>query len=124
MARHIIDAGNVIDLDIESSVRAVYDAEFGRLAGWTTKLVGDPDLAHDFATDAFVKMLRNWSAVREPRAWLYVTVTNLPDRARRRAGTAGPAAYAGALALLCRSVGGPGGQPSRQVRRGDQARPV
>ena len=68
---------DVIDLDVETSVRAVYDAQFGRLVGWTTKLVGDPDLAHDFATEAFVKLLRHWSSVREPRAWLYVTVANL-----------------------------------------------
>jgi RNA polymerase sigma factor (sigma-70 family) len=78
MARDTIDTSDV-------SVRAVYDAEFGRLAGWTTKLVGDPDLAHDFATEAFVKMLRNRSAVREPRAWLYVTVANLVrDHWRKR----------------------------------------
>ena len=76
---------DVIDLDVETSVRAVYDAQFGRLAGWTTKLVGDPDLAHDFATEAFVKLLRNWSTVREPRAWLYVTVANLVrDHWRKR----------------------------------------
>ena len=75
----------VVDLDVEKSVRAIYDAQFGRLAGWTTKLVGDPDLAHDFATEAFVKLLRNWSTVREPRAWLYVTVANLVrDHWRKR----------------------------------------
>lgn len=76
---------DVIDLEVETSVRAVYDAQFGRLAGWTTKLVGDRDLAHDLATEAFVKLLRNWSTVREPRAWLYVTVANLVrDHWRRR----------------------------------------
>jgi RNA polymerase sigma-70 factor (ECF subfamily) len=76
---------DVIDLDVETSVRAIYDAQFGRLVGWTTKLVGDPDLAHDFATEAFVKLLRHWSTVREPRAWLYVTVANLVrDHWRKR----------------------------------------
>lgn len=76
---------DVIDLDVEASVHAIYDAQFGRLVGWTTKLVGDPDLAHDFATEAFVKLLRYWSSVREPRAWLYVTVANLVrDHWRRR----------------------------------------
>ena len=76
---------DVDDLDVEASVRAVYDAQFGRLVGWTTKLVGDPDLAHDFATEAFVKLLRHWSSVREPRAWLYVTVANLVrDHWRKR----------------------------------------
>ena len=76
---------DVDDLDVEASVRAIYDAQFGRLVGWTTKLVGDPDLAHDFATEAFVKLLRHWSSVREPRAWLYVTVANLVrDHWRKR----------------------------------------
>ena len=76
---------DVIDLDVEASVHAIYDAQFGRLVGWTTKLVGDPDLAHDFATEAFVKLLRYWSSVREPRAWLYVTVANLVrDHWRKR----------------------------------------
>lgn len=65
---------DVIGPDVEASVRAAYDAEFGRLAGWTTRLVADPDLAHDFAAEAFVKLFRNWSTVREPRAWLYVAV--------------------------------------------------
>jgi DNA-directed RNA polymerase specialized sigma24 family protein len=85
MARDRTDTRKVIDLDIERSADSVYDAEFGRLAGWTTKLVGDPDLAHDLATEAFVKMLRNWSTVREPCAWLYVTAANLVrDHWRKR----------------------------------------
>lgn len=71
--------------DVETAVRAIYDAQFGRLAGWTTKLVGDPQLAHDFATEAFVKLLRHWSTVQEPRAWLYATVANLVrDHWRKR----------------------------------------
>jgi len=151
---------DVDDLDVEASVRAIYDAQFGRLVGWTTTLVGDPDLAHDFATEAFVKLLRHWSSVREPRAWLYVAVANLVrDHWRKRgreamayerhqagvpehaalsagdlattltvreasAGAAGPAANAGAAALLCRSFGDSGRQPSRQVRGHDQTRPV
>lgn len=86
MACDMRETREVIDFDIGAeAVRAVYDAEFGRLAGWTTKLVGDPDLAHDFATEAFVKLLRNWSTVGQPRAWLYVTVVNLVrDHWRKR----------------------------------------
>ena len=77
--------GDVVELDVETAVRAVYDAQFGRLAGWTTKLVGDSDLAHDFATEAFVRLLRHWSSVQEPRAWLYATVANLVrDHWRKR----------------------------------------
>ena len=52
----------------ESAVRQVYDAHYGRLAGWTNRLVRDPDLAHDFATEAFLRLLRDWDSVAEPRA--------------------------------------------------------
>ena len=69
----------------EQVVRAIYDAHFGRLAGWATRLVGDPDLAHDLATEAFVRLLRHQQSVQEPRAWLYTTVANLVrDHWRRR----------------------------------------
>jgi len=90
MARDTTGTRDVIDVDVglefvAPSVRDIYDAEFGRLAGWTTRLVGDPDLAHDFATEAFVKLLRHRSTVTQPRAWLYVTVANLVrDHWRKR----------------------------------------
>ena len=90
MARDATGTRDVIDVDVglefvAPSVRDIYDAEFGRLAGWTTRLVGDPDLAHDFATEAFVKLLRHRSTVTQPRAWLYVTVANLVrDHWRKR----------------------------------------
>ena len=58
-------------------VRLLYDAHFGRLCGWTTRLVGDPDLAHDFATEAFVRLVRDASTITEPRAWLYAVTANL-----------------------------------------------
>ena len=73
----------------EQVVRAIYDAHFGRLAGWATRLVGDPDLAHDLATEAFVRLLRHQQSVQEPRAWLYTTVANLVrDHWRGREATA------------------------------------
>lgn len=59
------------------AVRQVYDAHFGRLVGWTVRLVGDPDLAHDFATEAFIRLLRSNGSVAEPRAWLYTVTANL-----------------------------------------------
>ncbi len=73
------------DLAVEDAVREVYDAHYGMLVGWTTKLVSDPDLAHDFVTEAFVKLLRHWERVSEPRAWLYTTVSNqVRDHWRKR----------------------------------------
>jgi RNA polymerase sigma factor (sigma-70 family) len=90
LARDMVDTRDVVGFEVDMgfeapSVRDIYDAEFGRLAGWTTRLVGDPDLAHDLATEAFVKLVRNWSTVRQPRAWLYTTVANLVrDHWRKR----------------------------------------
>lgn len=70
---------------VEAAVRQVYDVHYGRLAGWARTLVGDPDLAHDLATEAFVRLIRDWERVREPRAWLYTATANLVrDHWRRR----------------------------------------
>lgn len=70
---------------IEAAVRQVYTAHYGMLAGWTSRLVGDPDLAHDLATEAFVRLIRDWTRVEEPRPWLYATTANLVrDHWRRR----------------------------------------
>lgn len=72
-------------VDVEAAVREVYDAHYGRLAGWTAKLVGDPDLAHDLATEAFLRLLREFGSVEDPRAWLYTVTANLVrDHWRKR----------------------------------------
>jgi RNA polymerase sigma-70 factor (ECF subfamily) len=72
-------------LDAESAVRELYDIHYARLAGWTAKLVGDPDLAHDLATEAFVKLFRDFARVDEPRPWLYTVTANLVrDHWRKR----------------------------------------
>ncbi|MCG7321279.1 RNA polymerase sigma factor [Arsenicicoccus bolidensis] len=69
----------------EDAVREIYRAHYGMLAGWATKLVGDPDLGHDFATEAFVKLLRHIDTVNEPRAWLFTATGNLVrDHWRKR----------------------------------------
>ncbi|MGB9376265.1 MAG: RNA polymerase sigma factor [Mycobacteriales bacterium] len=58
-------------------LREVYLAHYGRLAGWCAHLVGDRDLGHEFATEAFTRLLTRWRVVDDPRAWLYMTATNL-----------------------------------------------
>lgn len=63
--------------DAESEVREIYDAHYGTLAGWAARLVGDRDLGHDFATEAFVRLLRDARGVHDPRAWLYTVTANL-----------------------------------------------
>lgn len=71
--------------DVEADVREVYQAQYGRLAGWTNKLVGDPDIAHDLATEAFLRLYRDFASVDEPRAWLYTVTGNLVrDHWRKR----------------------------------------
>lgn len=70
---------------VEETVHAVYQAHFGALAGWAAHLVGDVDLGHDMATDAFVRLLGHWEKVDQPRPWLYTTVANLvKDHWRKR----------------------------------------
>lgn len=71
--------------DVEAAVHDVYLAHFGALAGWAAYLVGDRDLGHDMATDAFVRLLNSWEGVDQPRPWLYATVGNLvKDHWRKR----------------------------------------
>lgn len=74
------------DVDpVEQTVHEVYLAHFGALAGWASHLVEDPDLGHDMATDAFVRLLSHWEGVDQPRPWLYTTVANLvKDHWRKR----------------------------------------
>jgi len=72
-------------VDVEAAVREVYDVHYGRLAGWTARLVGDHDLAHDLATEAFLKLFRDFAKVDDPRAWLYTVTANLVrDHWRKR----------------------------------------
>ncbi len=72
-------------VDVEAAVREIYDVHYARLAGWTAKLVGDPDLAHDVATEAFLKLFRDFSRVDDPRPWLYTVCANLVrDHWRKR----------------------------------------
>ena len=72
-------------VDVEASVREIYDVHYARLAGWTAKLVGDPDLAHDLATEAFLKLFREFNRVDDPRPWLYTVTANLVrDHWRKR----------------------------------------
>ncbi len=84
----------------ERAVREIYEAHYGQLAGWTLRLVGDRDVAHDIATEAFVKLLAHFETVAEPRPWLYATVANLvKDHWRKRSREAAAYQRYEALAL-------------------------
>ena len=61
------------DADAEELFRGVYP----RLAGWVRRLVDDDDIAHEIASEAFVRLLARWSTVRSPQSYLYMIATNL-----------------------------------------------
>lgn len=60
----------------DDAIRDLYLAQYGQLAGWAAHLVGDREIAHDFATEAFTRLLSRWQTVSDPRPWLYMTVAN------------------------------------------------
>lgn len=74
----------------DETAAELFAAHYPRLAGWCRHLVDDEDTAHEVAAEAFTRLLSRWSKVDEPRAYLYVTATNLirdhwrkKDRERR-----------------------------------------
>jgi RNA polymerase sigma-70 factor (ECF subfamily) len=64
-------------LERDEAVREVYLAHYGRLAGWCAHLAGDKELGHEFATEAFTRLLTRWRTVEDPKPWLYMTAANL-----------------------------------------------
>jgi len=81
----------------EELFRSVYPT----LAGWVRRLVGDEEVAHEIASEAFVRLLSRWVRVDSPNSYLYMIATNLvrdhwrrAERERRamRSVTAGAAA--------------------------------
>lgn len=50
---------------------------YPRLAGWVARLVDDREVAHEIASEAFIRLLPRWDEVREPRSWLFMTAGNL-----------------------------------------------
>lgn len=69
----------------EQAVNEIYRSHYAQLAGWAARLLGDRDLAHDAATEAFVRLLAHWGTVEEPRAWLYTATGNIiRDHWRKR----------------------------------------
>ena len=68
--------------------RALWAEHYPPLAGWCAALVGDVDVAHDIASESFVRLLGRWSTVQQPRAFLYTVAANLAkDHWRRQDST-------------------------------------
>lgn len=76
-------AGGLRVASRDEALREVYLAHYPRLAGWCAHLVGDRDLGHEFATEAFTRLLSRWQVVDDPRAWLYMTTNLVRDHWRR-----------------------------------------
>lgn len=81
----VIAGGGTRAQSRDEAARELFRAHYGQLAGWTARLVGDREVAHEIAAEAFTRLLSRWTTVQEPRPWLYMTATNLVrDRWRRQ----------------------------------------
>jgi RNA polymerase sigma-70 factor (ECF subfamily) len=79
-----LDALEAAEVETAQPVDALFRLHYAPLAGWCRRMVGDDDVAHDIAAEAFVRLLGRWTAVTDPRAYLYTTALNLVrDRWRR-----------------------------------------
>jgi RNA polymerase sigma-70 factor (ECF subfamily) len=63
----------------------LFDVVAPLLIGYCVTLVGDVELAHDITQEAFVRLFSRWRSVRSPRAYVYLTATNLAREHWRRA---------------------------------------
>lgn len=66
---------------------SAYTAHAGELAGYLTKLAGDPEIASELMQETFIRGIRSGEAIRDSgaiRGWLYRTATNLAHNHRRR----------------------------------------
>jgi RNA polymerase sigma-70 factor (ECF subfamily) len=66
-----------VTADRAAGFREFYAAQYANIAGYAFQLTRDADLAHDLAQEAFTRLLTRWARVREPRPYLFLTVTNL-----------------------------------------------
>jgi RNA polymerase sigma-70 factor (ECF subfamily) len=78
------EAVRVSSADTTEAAEVVFRTHYAPLAGWCRRMVGDSEVAHDIAAEAFARLLGRWTSVTDPRAYLYTTSLNLiRDRWRR-----------------------------------------
>ena len=70
-------AATPVAADLAERFRALYRAEYPKVAGYAYRLTRDTELANDIAQEAFARLLARWVGVREPRPYLFLVVTNL-----------------------------------------------
>src|SRR5215813_15376406 len=77
-----------MSVDSAAAVEAVYRSDWGRIVATLIGLLGDFDLAEEYAQEAFATALDQWAAsgVPEfPRAWIVQTARHKAiDRLRRQ----------------------------------------
>ena len=67
-----VTAGNLDTNAVEELFRGAYP----KLVGWIRRAVDD-DIAHEIASEAFVRLLHRWTRVERPQSYLYIIAANL-----------------------------------------------
>jgi RNA polymerase sigma-70 factor (ECF subfamily) len=70
--------------DYQAELTACYLNHSANLVGYLVPLVGDVGIAQDLAQEAFVELFARWRSVQHPRAYVYMTATNLARTHWRR----------------------------------------
>jgi oleandomycin transport system ATP-binding protein len=67
------------------AAEALFNAAYPQLAGWINNQVHDDTIAHEIASEAFVRLLSRWTQAECPRSYLYTVATHLIRAQRRKA---------------------------------------
>jgi len=89
-----MDAGRPVAVEADRWPRELiecYQDVVGDLTGYLVTLVGDVGVAQDLAQEAFVRVFARWRHVEHPRAYVYMTASNLVKMHWRRSGREGRA---------------------------------
>ena len=62
---------------VADTAEELFRAAYPKLAGWINRQVNDDDIAHEIASEAFVRLLSRWTRVESPQSYLYMVATNL-----------------------------------------------
>jgi RNA polymerase sigma-70 factor, ECF subfamily len=61
----------------QEAARVLFVDVYPKLAGWAAAVTGRQAAGHDVASEAFTRLLRRWTSVSNPEAYLWMTATNL-----------------------------------------------
>lgn len=77
-------AAEPVPVDREQAVRRFMEVEYPGLVRYLWRLTSDEETARDLAQESVVRLYGRWSTVAEPRAYAYMTATNLARRTWER----------------------------------------